>query len=87
MTRESRPGDWMDEWGACKVCGGEIPAGHTPNCDYWKLEQKLHTARQSLEWYAEKAVALTRYLSEKKTEAVMAVVTELSLDNGRRGRP
>jgi hypothetical protein len=24
----------------CKVCDGEIPDGHTENCDIWKLEKK-----------------------------------------------
>jgi hypothetical protein len=24
----------------CKVCDGEIPDGHTNNCDIWKLEKK-----------------------------------------------
>ena len=34
-----RDGNWVDKWGACKVCGGEIPYGHTENCDIWKLER------------------------------------------------
>ncbi len=32
----NRDGNWMDEWGACRVCGGEIPHGHTENCDHYK---------------------------------------------------
>ena len=36
-----RPDEWIDEWGACKTCGGEIPYGHTPGCDFWQLEQRV----------------------------------------------
>lgn len=49
---DTRDGKWFDEWGACRVCDGEIPHGHTPNCDYWKLEQELaaeRTAREAAE--------------------------------------
>lgn len=24
--------DWMDDYGACRVCGGEIPHGHDEKC-------------------------------------------------------
>lgn len=33
-------GNWLDEFGACRVCGGEIPLGHTDNCDLYKLEKQ-----------------------------------------------
>lgn len=36
-------GDWLDEMGACKLCGGEIPHGHADNCYIWKLEQRLQS--------------------------------------------
>ncbi len=39
--RNDRDGNWMDEWGACKVCGGEIPHGHANNCDIFKLERTI----------------------------------------------
>lgn len=45
--------------------------------------------REILEWYVEKAEAIARYLSNKEkdqSEAVLAVVTELQLDGGKRGR-
>ena len=49
-----RDGSWMDKWGACKVCDGEIPHGHTENCDLYKLEQRTsryeHLLRRVLEW-------------------------------------
>jgi hypothetical protein len=47
--KEQRDGSWLDNFGACKVCDGEIPHGHMPNCDVLKLEQKLSEARRQLE--------------------------------------
>lgn len=51
---ESRDGDWMDKWGACKLCGGEMPHGHTDNCDIYKLERRVSQyeslLRRVLEW-------------------------------------
>ena len=38
---DKRNGCFLDEMWCCKVCDGEIPDGHTPDCDIWKLE-KLH---------------------------------------------
>lgn len=38
---DNRDGNWMDKYGACKVCGGEIPLGHSENCDVYKLELKV----------------------------------------------
>ena len=46
MNETPRDGNWIDEWGSCKVCGGEIPHGHTNKCDIGKLEQELNEARQ-----------------------------------------
>lgn len=34
-----RDGNWIDKWGCCRVCDGEIPDGHTDDCDIYKLEQ------------------------------------------------
>lgn len=42
---DDRPGNWMDQWGACKVCGGEIPHGHTTDCDIYKLELQVRELR------------------------------------------
>ena len=36
-----RDGKFLDKNWCCKVCDGEIPDGHTDNCDIWKLEKKL----------------------------------------------
>lgn len=49
-----RDGNWMDKMGACKVCDGEIPHGHTNNCDIYKLECTVRRyeqlLRRVLEW-------------------------------------
>ena len=51
----------------------------------WYLEQaKLAALVVAARWYEEKAVSINRYLQDKKTDAVMAVVTELSLDCGNK---
>lgn len=42
-------GDWMDKTGACKVCGGEIPHGHSDQCDYYKLEHENRHLKMALE--------------------------------------
>lgn len=38
----------MDSMGACRVCDGEIPHGHTANCDYFKQEQRIRTLETQL---------------------------------------
>src|SRR5690348_11773958 len=43
-----QPGDWIDSWGACKVCGGEIPDGHTSYCAIWIMEQQRDRFRDAL---------------------------------------
>jgi hypothetical protein len=48
-----RDGNWLDAWGSCRVCGGEIPYGHTNNCDLYKMEQKERTLLEDkarLDW-------------------------------------
>lgn len=34
-----RNGCFLDAQWFCKVCDGEIPNGHTNDCDIWKLEK------------------------------------------------
>ncbi len=48
---EQRDGSWIDKWGACKLCGGEIPYGHAENCDLWKVEKERDAAQAELEDY------------------------------------
>lgn len=47
-----RDGEWLDEHGCCRVCDGELPHGHSENCDYYKLDAKLtalQTAAEGME--------------------------------------
>jgi hypothetical protein len=44
VEQPKRDGDWIDEWGACKVCGREIPDGHAEICDIYKMEQEITQA-------------------------------------------
>ena len=37
---DERNGCFLDKQWCCKVCDGEIPDGHTDDCDIWKLEKK-----------------------------------------------
>ena len=37
---DERNGSWLESMWCCKVCDGEIPHGHTDNCDIWKLEKR-----------------------------------------------
>lgn len=48
-VKKQRDGNWIDKWGACKLCGGEIPHGHTENCDMWKIEKECNAAKAELE--------------------------------------
>lgn len=46
MSETKRDGNWMDEWGSCKVCGGEIPYGHANSCDIYKLEMEVSALKE-----------------------------------------
>jgi len=48
-SRENRDGKWMDALGCCRVCDGELPDGHTPNCDLLKMEQKIAALERQIE--------------------------------------
>lgn len=39
---DERNGCFLDGTLCCKVCDGEIPYGHTEECDIFKLEDELH---------------------------------------------
>ncbi len=45
---KDRDGNWCDKFGACKVCDGEIPHGHTDKCDIYKMEQEIRQVREEL---------------------------------------
>ncbi len=38
----------MDRHGACKVCDGEIPNGHTSDCEYHKLSMQNIRMKEAL---------------------------------------
>lgn len=40
--------------------------------------------REALEWYRDYAAAITRHMAAKNDQAVLACVTALSLDGGKR---
>jgi hypothetical protein len=41
-----RDGEWLDTWGACRICDGEIPHGHDANCHLYRQEMSIHTLKQ-----------------------------------------
>jgi hypothetical protein len=51
-----RDGDWIDRGGACKVCDGEIPHGHTNECDIYKLECQVRQWKAMAEKFGDLAV-------------------------------
>lgn len=46
---DDRPnGKWLDRFGACRVCEGEIPHGHTLDCDLYKMERQIKELEQTI---------------------------------------
>jgi hypothetical protein len=65
----------------CENCGGSwYDDGLTSECPC----KTIKSLRNKLENFQEKADAIHRYLKEKKPDAILAVVTELSLESERR---
>ncbi len=76
IVKESIPdGSWMDSWGACRVCGGEIPHGHTKNCDLYKKEQELIQLRNATDLLCERLEAHGRRTDMKLYQDVEQVLT------------
>lgn len=44
----ARDGSWLDAVGCCRVCDGEIPYGHTWDCDLGKLQERLRVLESLL---------------------------------------
>jgi len=40
--------DWMDGAGACKICQGEIPDGHSLNCVIYKMQTQIRGLKEAL---------------------------------------
>lgn len=49
MSADRRNGKWLDDNWACRVCDGEIPYGHTPNCDIYKMELQAKDQQGKIE--------------------------------------
>lgn len=64
-------GNWLYQWGACKVCGGEIPHGHQPDCDIYKLER-------SLDFYKSRVMLLEQEKYRLNQHGLMLVVDILA---------
>lgn len=62
-----RDGNWLDKWGSCRVCGGEIPYGHTNNCDIYKQEKEtivLRAEREALACWKTEQLTVTAWWAE-----------------------
>lgn len=68
-----RNGNWIDEWGACKVCDGEIPHGHTDNCDIYKLECEITRLRHALRVIAD--TGYNNYSHQTMRDAAMKALS------------
>lgn len=41
-------GDWFGKFGECKLCGGDIPHGHSDNCHIWKTDEEARSLRTQI---------------------------------------
>lgn len=71
----------FDEWGHCKICGGDSPNKHEDNCAIHKIEMADQGEASALKFYKlwEAAVA-ERDVSHAENARLTALVTELSSD-------
>ncbi len=66
-----RDGNWMDRWGACKVCGGEIPHGHMDDCDIYKLELAKRESLSEAESLATAIEGLLEYVRKQPPDILI----------------
>jgi hypothetical protein len=66
---DKRNGNFLDSNWCCKVCDGEIPYGHTHDCDIWKLEKELNELRKCLAEYVEACPAWRHSETEREDRA------------------
>ncbi len=79
-------GHWMDSRGSCRVCGGEIPGGHTSTCYLYKQEQRAESTERLLQEREMQMVGLVSLLQEiynwtNAKHAPWAVKTKEALAN------
>jgi len=63
----ARDGKWIDRFGACVCCDGEIPHGHSEDCDFYKLQQKVESQQKKIiEWKRKFSAAHKLFRAEEK---------------------
>jgi len=45
---DNNPADWMDSWGCCKICSGEIPHGHHSNCYVYTTDNEIKELKEQI---------------------------------------
>ena len=63
-TPETGIDDWCDKYGACKVCGGEIPHGHQNDCAIYAIQKQVKDLKARQDRIHKHAVAKWRYGAE-----------------------
>jgi len=62
-----RNGKWIDKFGACVCCDGEIPHGHFEDCDLYKAQQKLESQKKEIiEWKRKFSAAHELFRAQEK---------------------
>lgn len=70
-------GNWLDEFGACKICNGEIPQGPMNHCDLWKLERELAIAKHALEQIVQKRLCpMSKVVTPSEIVSVLVCAEE-----------
>ena len=78
LETEIRDGNWIDKDGACKLCDGEIPHGHTAECHLWKLEAEIAELKRQLEDSQQLFAALDNPMSPSWKQRAEAAESHLS---------
>jgi len=73
-----RNGDWVDRFGACVCCDGEIPHGHAGTCHIYKQEQEIRSLKSQNKAYAQQLSDLT---ASRIVQSLEQEVAELEAKN------